>query len=321
MIAIPPIISSVLVSDFNYWLPEELIAQEPLKDRAASRLLHLDRRQPDPQDRRFRDFPDLLRPDDLVVFNNTRVFPARLYGRRSGTRAQALSPHNPASRDFLRGAIEVLLTRQLSPEPNEWQCLVRPGRKIGVGEHLVFGEPTALQAEVIARGSFGERRIRFLPVPDFFSAVERIGHVPLPPYIDRADLPADRERYQTIYARETGSVAAPTAGLHFTPEVLARIRERSIQTAELTLHVGLGTFQPVRQDRVEDHRLQGEPYSISADAAASINCALDAGRRIVAVGTTTVRSLESSAAQAKNSRPQAGRREADAFIYPGYKFS
>ena len=168
-----PIITCVLVSDFQYLLPEELIAQEPLADRAASRLLHLNRSTPDLHDRQFRDFPDLLKPDDLVVFNNTRVFPARLYGRRSGANAQPLSPANPASRDFLRGTIEVLLTRQLSLEPNEWECLVRPGRKIGVGEQLFFGEASGvgraeLQAEVIARGSFGERRIRFLPVVDFF---------------------------------------------------------------------------------------------------------------------------------------------------------
>ena len=166
----------------------------------------------------------------------------------------------------------MLLTRQFSQEPNEWECLVRPGRKIGVGERLFFGNQasgndTALQADVISRGTFGERRIRFLHVPDFFAAIERIGHVPLPPYIDREDQPADRERYQTIYAREKGSVAAPTAGLHFTPEILDRIKARGIETAEVTLHVGLGTFQPVREERVEDHKLHREPYSISAEAA------------------------------------------------------
>lgn len=314
----------MLLSDFNYSLPEELIAQEPLADRAASRLLHLNRSQQDLHDRQFRDFPDLLRPDDLIVFNNTRVFPARLYGRRSGTRAQPLSPRNPASREFLRGAIEVLLTHQLSPELNEWECLVRPGRKIGVGEQLFFGDQAPykpeLQAEVIARGGFGERRIRFFPVPDFFGAIERIGHVPLPPYIDREDRPADRERYQTIYARERGSVAAPTAGLHFTPGILDRITARGIETADITLHVGLGTFQPVREERVEDHKLHRESYSISAQAAAAINRALDAERRIVAVGTTTVRTLEYSAAKSATGRPQAGSGEADIFIYPGYEF-
>jgi S-adenosylmethionine:tRNA ribosyltransferase-isomerase len=314
----------VLVSDFNYSLPEEFIAQEPLVDRAASRLLHLNRSQPGLHDRQFRDFPDLLRPDDLVVFNNTRVFPARLYGRRSGARAQPLSPGNPASREFLRGTIEVLLTRQISQEPNEWECLVRPGRKIGVGEQLFFADRPSgnarLQAEVISRGSFGERRIRFVPVPDFFGAIDRIGHVPLPPYIGREDEPADRERYQTIYAREKGSVAAPTAGLHFTPEVLARLKARGIETAEVTLHVGLGTFQPVREERVEDHKLHREPYSISAEAAAAINRALDKARRIIAVGTTTVRTLEYSAGKSATGRPKSGSGEADIFIYPGYEF-
>ena len=253
----------MLISDFNYSLPEELIAQEPLSDRAASRLLHLNRGAEGMRDVQFRDFPSLLQSNDLIVFNNTRVFPARLYGRRSGVKAQPLSAKNPAARDFLRGRIEVLLTRQASSEPNEWECLVRPGRKIGAGEHLFFGEHDELQAEVMARGSFGERRIRFAPVQDFFAVVERIGHVPLPPYIDRPDGPADRERYQTIYARERGSVAAPTAGLHFTPEILAQIQERGIETAEVTLHVGLGTFQPVREKRVEDHKLHRESYSIS----------------------------------------------------------
>jgi S-adenosylmethionine:tRNA ribosyltransferase-isomerase len=308
----------VLVSDFNYSLPEELIAQEPLSDRAASRMLHLGGRSTVLRDSCFRDLPDLLRADDLVVFNNTRVFPARLYGRRRGARAQPLSPGNPPSRDFLRGQIEVLLTRQLARDPNEWECLVRPGRKVGVGERIFFGERDQLQAEVLARGSFGERRIRFSRTPDFFEEVERIGHVPLPPYIDRPDAPADRERYQTVYARERGSVAAPTAGLHFTPEILARMRKRGIKTAEVTLHVGLGTFQPVREDRVEDHRLHREAYCISAEAASAINHALDIGRRVVAVGTTTVRTLEYSAAQ--SGRVTAGNGEADIFIYPGFEF-
>jgi S-adenosylmethionine:tRNA ribosyltransferase-isomerase len=308
----------VLVSEFNYSLPEELIAQAPLSDRAASRLLHLKRNSDELCDSRFQDFPDLLRPDDLLVFNNTRVFPARLFGRRSGANAQPISAGNPAARDFLRGRVEVLLTRQLSREPNDWECLVRPGRKIGMGECLFFGENDELEAEVIARGSFGERRIRFSPVADFFGKIEGIGHIPLPPYIDRSDSPEDRERYQTVYAREKGSVAAPTAGLHFTPEILARIKERGVETAEITLHVGLGTFQPVHEDRVEDHKLHREAYSISAEAASAINRALDASRRVVAIGTTTVRTLEYSAAKSGRVAPDGG--EADIFIYPGYEF-
>jgi S-adenosylmethionine:tRNA ribosyltransferase-isomerase len=310
----------VLVSEFNYQLPAELIAQEPLPDRAASRLLRMTRDAGALQDGRFRDFPDLLRPDDLIVFNNTRVFPARLYGSRSGAKAQPVSSHNPAARDFLKGRIEVLLTRQVSQDPNEWECLVRPGRKIGVGEHLCFGTENDLQAEVIARGSFGQRRIRFRPAEDFFGLVERLGHVPLPPYIDRPDRPRDRERYQTVYARTRGSVAAPTAGLHFTSEILARIQDRGIEMTELTLHVGLGTFQPVRVDRVEDHRLHREAYEISTQAAETINRGMDAGRRVVAVGTTTVRTLEYAAGQSGGGRVRSGSGEADIFIHPGYEF-
>jgi S-adenosylmethionine:tRNA ribosyltransferase-isomerase len=308
----------VLVSEFDYHLPEELIAQEPLTSREASRMLRLDRRSGDVQDLCFRDFPELLHPGDLVVFNNTRVFPARLYGRRSGSKSQPVSARNPASRDFLQGRIEVLLTKQLSQEPNEWECLVRPGRKIGVGEKLFFGEQQELVAEVVGRGGFGERRIRFGPVPNFFELIERYGHVPLPPYISREDGQADRNRYQTVYARERGSVAAPTAGLHFTPEILSRMKRQGVETAEITLHVGLGTFQPVRVEKVEEHRLHTESYSISAEAAASINRALDEKRRVVAVGTTTVRTLEYAA---RNSgQVPAGRGEADLFIYPGFKF-
>jgi S-adenosylmethionine:tRNA ribosyltransferase-isomerase len=309
----------VRVSDFHYDLPEELIAQQPLPDRAASRLLHVSAATGAFEDRRFRDFPGLLRPGDLVVFNNTRVFPARLYGRRAGLKSQVLSPHNPASRDFLRGRIEVLLTRQLQTDPNDWECLVRPGRKISVGEHLFFGEHDDLEAEVVARGEFGERRIRFAPTDDFFTKVEAVGHIPLPPYIAREDSSSDRDRYQTVYARERGSVAAPTAGLHFTPEILGRLRERNIETAEVTLHVGLGTFQPVRVEKVEDHRLHSELYSISPEATEKITRALEEKRRVVAIGTTTVRTLEYAAQQA-NGEIRAGSGEANLFIYPGYKF-
>jgi len=323
----------MLVSDFQYDLPPERIAQEPLADRAGSRLLHLRRlnndRQGRWQDRGFREFPALLRSDDLLVLNNTRVFPARLYGHRSGQRAQPLSPHNPAARDFLRGRIEVLLTRQVADNPNEWECLVRPGRKIGIGEKLYFygppgsppDTPSELEAEVIERGSFGERRIRFAPVPDFFALVERIGHVPLPPYIHREDdRAADRDRYQTVYAEPVGSVAAPTAGLHFTPEILRQIRARGIEIAEITLHVGLGTFQPIRVEKVEDHRLHREWYEIPVEAARAINLAKAEGRRVVAVGTTTVRTLEYAAERADRDSVEAGPGEADVFIYPGYQF-
>ncbi len=306
----------MLVSDFYYHLPDELIAQEALADRAASRVLHVASGQL--RDDRFRNLPDLLRPGDLMVFNNTKVLPARLFGRRRGIHAQPLSLRNPASREFLKGQIEVLLTRQTSEQPNEWECLVRPGRKIGVGERLLFGEGAELAAEVVSRGEFGERRIRFEPVLDFFATLERIGHVPLPPYIGRQDRLSDRERYQTVFARTRGSVAAPTAGLHFTAEILARLRARGIETAEIALHVGLGTFQPIHVERVEDHKLHSETYEISAEAAQKVNRALDEKRRVVAVGTTTVRTLEHSAKP--TGRVQPGNAEADLFIYPGFEF-
>ena len=321
----------MLLSDFDFHLPEELIAQEPLEDRSASRLLHLYRDSGKFEDRQFRDFPSLLRPDDLLVVNNSRVFPARLFGRRSGERAQPLSARNPASRDFLRGQVEVLLTRQTGQ--NEWEALVRPGRKIGVGEKIFFGSMdqesadqaqsgnAELIAEVIGRGEFGERTLRFAPVPDFFAALEKLGHVPLPPYIARADRKEDRERYQTVYARPEarGSVAAPTAGLHFTPEILAQVRERGIDVAEITLHVGLGTFQPVHTERVEDHKMHREHYYVPEQAAAQIDNAVKERRRVVAVGTTTVRTLEHVAGR-NSERMVPGSGEADIFIYPGFQF-
>ena len=309
----------MLVSEFDFHLPEELIAQEPPADRAGARMLHLDRGSGCLLDRSFVEFPGLLKLNDLVVFNNTRVFPARLFGHRSGSKAQPVSPRNPAARNFLRGEIEVLLTKQVSATPNEWECLVRPGRKIGLGEQLFFGDEGELRATVVARGTFGERRISFDDVADLFGVLERIGHVPLPPYIDRPDCEEDKQRYQTVYARERGSVAAPTAGLHFTPEILGRIKDRGIETAEITLHVGLGTFQPVRAEKVEDHKLHREVYEISSGAAAALNRALEQERRIVAVGTTTVRALEHAAGQASARRVAAGRAEADIFIYPGYE--
>ncbi|MGA9509813.1 MAG: tRNA preQ1(34) S-adenosylmethionine ribosyltransferase-isomerase QueA [Candidatus Sulfotelmatobacter sp.] len=314
----------MLVSDFDFHLPEELIAQEPLAARDASRMLCVERGSGQWSDRLFRNLPERLHPGDLLVFNNTRVFPARLYGRRKGARAQPVSARNPAAREFLHGRIEILLTRQISNEPNDWECLVRPGRKIGVGERLFFGEYDSgehdeLQAEVLARGEFGERHIRFRPVEDFFSILDRIGHVPLPPYIAREDSSRDRERYQTVYAEPRGSVAAPTAGLHFTAEVVDRIHWRGVETADVTLHVGLGTFQPIRVERVEDHKIHSEPYSISSHAASAITRALQEARRIVAVGTTTVRTLEHAVrAGAGSILPGSGM--ADTFIYPGFKF-
>jgi S-adenosylmethionine:tRNA ribosyltransferase-isomerase len=311
----------VLIADFDFDLPRELIAQQPLADRAAARMLHLLRAAGRFQDAAFCDLPRLLRPGDLLVTNNSRVLPARLFGHRSGSRAQALSPRNPAMREFLRGRVEVLLTRQLASEPQTWQALVHPGRKIGLGEVITFGAGEAqLQAEVISRGTFGERTVRFAAVENFFARLEMLGHVPLPPYIDRPDRAEDRERYQTVYAKMPGSVAAPTAGLHFTPEFLGELEARGVELAEITLHVGLGTFQPVRSETVERHRMHSEHYEIPATAAGRIEQARREGRRIVAVGTTTVRTLEYAAGRRADGRlePQMG--EADIFIYPGFDF-
>src|SRR5260370_8198301 len=280
---LPPIISRVLVSDFSFHLPEELIAQEPLADRSAARMLHLRRNSGAFEDSQFRCFPDLLRSDDLLVVNNSRVFPARLVGHRSGAHAQPVSPRNPDAKNFLRGRVEVLLTRQIGPR--EWQGGVRTGKKMGVGEKMWFGKDRELEAEITARGEFGERTLRFSPVQDFFVTVEKLGHVPLPPYIAREDKTADRDRYQTVYAKPEalGSVAAPTAGLHFTPAVLEKIRNRGVEIAEITLHVGLGTFQPIHVENVEEHRMHCESFHIPEAVAMQINRALAQHRLLVAL--------------------------------------
>jgi len=315
----------VLVSEFDYHLPEELIARQPLPDRANARMLHWKRDGGPLEDRSFRDFPELLRQDDLLVLNNSRVLPARLFGHRSGSRAQSVSAGNAVSHEFLRGKVEVLLTKQITAAPQQWEALVHPGRKLGIGERFFFGGECSesshlLAAEIVDRGSFGERRLRFDPVDDFFGVLNRIGHIPLPPYIDRPDTDDDREQYQTVYAKPPGSVAAPTAGLHFTPEILDRIRARGIEIAEVTLHVGLGTFQPVRDEVVEANKLHREWYEISREAAEAIRQARDTGRRIVAVGTTSVRTLEYAARQSNDNQVIAQSGDADIFIYPGFEF-
>lgn len=311
----------MLVSDFAFQLPPDQIAQHPPADRDGARMLTLDRATGATSDRAFRDLPSLLRPGDLVVRNNSRVIPARLFARRSGLRTQANSPAPT-------GTVEVLLTQQTGPD--DWRALVKPGRKVQVGEILIFGEDsnTVLIATVTGAGDRGERILRFAPTTDFFTRLDALGHIPLPPYLHRADTPADRARYQTVYADPalSGSAAAPTAGLHFTPEILKRIHNMGVQTANVTLHVGLGTFQPVHVARVEDIHLHEEHYTLPADTAEAINRARREHRRIVAIGTTTVRTLEHCARKAAASQgttdyqlePHTG--STSIFLKPGDNF-
>jgi S-adenosylmethionine:tRNA ribosyltransferase-isomerase len=299
------------VREFDFALPHELVAQEPPPARGSSRLLHLDRRTGTRAHTTIDRLSELLEPGDLVVVNNTRVFPARLLGRRE-----------PSG-----GAVECLLVRRVSVEPGAsgevWQALMHPGQKLAPGARVVFdGQgPRALHGEVLERHFHGRRSIR-LWTGDSSSIremVDAIGHVPLPPYIKRDDRADDRERYQTVFARHRGSIAAPTAGLHFTPQLLANLRTRGVDIAEITLHVGYGTFQPVRVDRVEDHRVEAEHYEIPAATTQAIEAARGAGRRVVAVGTTTTRALE-AAAKANDGRVVAGAGDTDLFIYPGFTF-
>jgi S-adenosylmethionine:tRNA ribosyltransferase-isomerase len=305
------------LSEFDYPLPEELIAQRPLAERDASRMVVLDRASQTLEDREFAELPEVLQAGDLLAFNNTKVIPARLLGRRRGTRAHPVGKHNPTVREHLTGQVELLLAR--CEVGDIWTGLVRPGRKISTGEVLVFGDDQ-LEAEVIGRGEFGVRRLRLRAsngtVED---AIERLGHVPLPPYIRRDDEASDRESYQTIFARAPGAVAAPTAGLHFTEAVLQRLRARGLETCEITLHVGLGTFQPVRTERVEDHRMGREEFEISEAAAESLQRAQRERRRVVAVGTTVVRTLEHAAREHGGDIPP-GRGETDLFITPEFRF-
>jgi S-adenosylmethionine:tRNA ribosyltransferase-isomerase len=317
----------MLVSDFGYELPEELIAQRPPKVRGTSRMMTLDRWTGAFADQRFAELPSLLRAGDLLVLNDSRVIPARLYARRGGLATQEKSPA-PS------GLVEVLLTEKLGGG-NEWSALVKPAKKVPVGETLVFAaadSEVVLRAAVVGAGEFGERTLRFEAVEDFHAALERIGHLPLPPYIHRAkdapDREEDRERYQTVYSKplesveERGSSAAPTAGLHFTPEILEELRERGVEIARLTLHVGLGTFQPVRAERTEEIRLHAESYTISAETAEAVNRARREGRRIVAAGTTTTRTLEHVAREVEGAggEIEAHSGSTSLFLSPGAEF-
>src|ERR1700688_3472368 len=255
------------LSDFKFELPPHLIAQQPLPQRDASRMLILGRKKLAWEDSTFRSLPDLLRGDELIVVNNARVIPARLFGRRGGVRSEKPGRNGRTAREFLSSQIEVLLTREIAPQ--EWEALVRPGRKIRVGERIEFGDGE-LSAEVVGRGEYGLRRIRLTAKGDVQEAIERLGHVPLPPYISREDEPADRERYQTIFADHPGAVAAPTAGLHFSPAILEELRQRGVEIVAITLEVGLGTFQPIHVEEIEQHHIHSERYEISERAATAI---------------------------------------------------
>jgi S-adenosylmethionine:tRNA ribosyltransferase-isomerase len=314
------------LEDFSYELPEDRIAQQPLPERDASRLLLLSRAEGTWQDHAFGELPELLRGNELLVVNNARVIPARLFGRRRGDKSDPPGKHGLHLGEYLSSEIEVLLTRNI--EGDVWEALVRPGKKVRVGEHILFGGGE-LEAEVIARGELGLRQLRFsCPAGGSASAVkdtiERMGHIPLPPYIRRSDETNDRTRYQTVFARRGSAVAAPTAGLHFTDSILKRMRDRGVDICELTLNVGLGTFQPIHEEEIERHAIHTESYEIPEDTAARIARAKASGRPILAVGTTVVRALEDAAQKASaegiHELTRSGNTEADIFIYPGHKF-
>jgi S-adenosylmethionine:tRNA ribosyltransferase-isomerase len=309
----------VNIHDLDYELPAAQIAQRPLAERDASLLLLLRRASGTWADRQFREFPELLCGDELIVVNNTRVLPARLFGRRARIHQQEPGVHSPARGPFLETPIEVLLIRRADAEC--WEALVRPGRKVPVGERIVFGDGQ-LEARVESRGEFGLRLLRFSAKNGFAEALAELGHIPLPPYIKRDDEPADRERYQTVFAREGSSVAAPTAGLHFTPAILERLRARGIEIAEITLDVGLGTFEPVRTERLEDHKIHAETYEIPQATAQAIAQARRANRPVLAIGTTVVRALEDAAEKSAGHAEgiAAGKMEATIFLYPGRAF-
>lgn len=285
------------VSDFDYELPEELIAQDPLENRSDSRLMVLDRATGAVEHKRFTDISDYLAQGDCLVVNNTRVIPARLYGVKEDTLAQ----------------VEVLLLKRR--ENDIWETLVRPGKKLKPGARVLFGDGI-LTGEIVDVVEEGNRLVRFSYEGIFEEILERLGQMPLPPYITH-EL-RDKNRYQTVYAKYDGSAAAPTAGLHFTEELLRKVRDNGVEIAEVTLHVGLGTFRPVKAENVLDHHMHSEFYRVSAEAAEKINRAKREGHRVISVGTTSTRTLESAADENGFLREKSG--WTDIFIYPGYRF-
>lgn len=285
------------VKDFDYDLPEELIAQDPLEDRSSSRLMVLDKKTGDIEHKIFRDVVDYLQPGDCLVLNNTKVIPARLFGVKEGTEAK----------------IEILLLKR--KENDIWETLVKPGKKCKPGVKISFGEGL-LTGEVLEVVEDGNRLIRFHYDGIFEEILDQLGQMPLPPYITHQL--KDKNRYQTVYAKYDGSAAAPTAGLHFTPELLQQIRDMGIDIAEVTLHVGLGTFRPVKVDTIEEHHMHSEFYRIEASEAEKINRAKESGHRVICVGTTSCRTVESAADENGKLKECSGWTEI--FIYPGYKF-
>ncbi|MGD8400254.1 MAG: tRNA preQ1(34) S-adenosylmethionine ribosyltransferase-isomerase QueA [Bacillota bacterium] len=287
----------MLVNEFDYRLPETLIAQTPVEPRDHSRLLVLDRARLTRSDHYFYEVAGFLNPGDLLIFNDTRVIPARLYARKN-------------TADGAR--LEIFLLKRLNS--TDWECLARPGKRVQPGVKLLFGQNVVGEAVAVTPG--GERVIRFPAGLDFRRWLAQNGETPLPPYITQKL--ADPERYQTVYAKQEGSVAAPTAGLHFTPELMRQLTERGVQTGFLTLHVGLGTFRPVQTERLEDHLMHSEAFSLAPELAERIAATKAAGKRVIAVGTTVVRVLESQAQGPGVARPGSG--TTDIFIYPGYSF-
>ncbi|HHT63851.1 MAG TPA: tRNA preQ1(34) S-adenosylmethionine ribosyltransferase-isomerase QueA, partial [Clostridia bacterium] len=284
------------LSDFDYYLPEELIAQYPVEPRDSSRLLVLHRKTGLIEHRIFKDIIEYLAPGDGMAINDTKVLPARLFGKKT-----------------TGAVIEVVLLKQL--DAATWDVLVRPGKKVRPGTRIIFS-PDKLEGEVVDNSSSGGRIIRFIYQGNFFEILDELGQMPLPPYI-REKL-ADKERYQTVYARELGSAAAPTAGLHFTQRLLREIAEKDVDIIKVLLHVGLGTFRPVKTERIEDHKMHAEYYEVSPDAARSINAAKEKGGRIISVGTTSTRTLETAALS--YGKIESGKGLTESFIYPGYQF-
>ena len=285
------------VKDYDYDLPEELIAQDPLEDRSSSRLMVLDRQTGDVEHRHFTDILEYLHPGDCLVINNTKVIPARLFGVKEDTQAK----------------IEVLLLKR--KENDIWETLVKPGKKAKPGTKLVFGDGL-LTAEVVDVGEEGNRLIQFHYDGIFEEILDQLGQMPLPPYITHQL--KDKNRYQTVYAKYDGSAAAPTAGLHFTKELLQKVKDMGVDIAEVTLHVGLGTFRPVKVENVLDHHMHSEFYMVSQEAADKINRAKENGHRVIAVGTTSTRTLEAAADE--NGRLHETSGWTEIFIYPGYQF-